>query len=42
MGASIARPSFAYYETFYADFATAAMEEDSYPKSTHPLAKLTG
>ena len=42
VGASIARPNFAYYDTFYSSFATAAMEEDSYPKSTHPLATLTG
>ena len=42
VGASLARPNFAYYDTFYSDFATAAMEEDAYPKSTHPLATLTG
>ena len=42
VGASLARPNFAYYDTFYSDFATTAMEEDAYPKSTHPLATLTG
>lgn len=42
VGASIVRPDFAYYETFYSDLATSALEEDSYPKSTHPLATLSG
>lgn len=42
VGASLARPNFAYFDTFYADYATSAMETDAYPKSTHPLATLTG
>lgn len=42
VGASIARPNFAYFETFFSDFGTSAMATDALPKSTHPLATTSG
>lgn len=42
VGASIARPSYAYAATFYADIDTEALSADALPASTHPLATLTG
>ena len=42
LAATIARPNFAYFETFYPDFAASALAVDAMPKSTHPLATLSG
>ena len=42
LAGTIARPNFAYFETFYPDFAASALAVDAMPKSTHPLATLTG
>ena len=42
LAATIARPNFAYFETFYPDFTASALAVDAMPKSTHPLATLTG